>query len=221
MFSNSRDAFSIALKRLGYSLNSTNEDEIIAAANEIKKQKSLVQAYVMDEIFNKMENEEALVAPYYAGDAVNMMKENSNLAFCYPKEGTNKFVDAMCIPKGSSKKELAYLYINFLTEPEIAAVNSTYIGYSTPNKEAAKLLSDEIRNNSIVYPSPEIIENTENYIHLPESINKLMDSQWTEIMSVNATHNKWLIPIFLVLGVTASVSINIIRNIKKRKDKML
>lgn len=105
MFDNSRDAFGIALKKLGYSQNTTNEAELEAAAEELKKQKPLVQAYVMDQIFDKMGNGEAAVAPYYAGDIITMMAENPDLAYALPKEGTNRFVDAMAIRRAPRIKK--------------------------------------------------------------------------------------------------------------------
>lgn len=217
MFSNSRDCFGVALKKLNYSINTTDKNQIIEASREISAQKELVQAYVMDEIFNKMENEEAYIAPYYSGDAIRMMNENENLDFVHPKEGTNKFVDAICIPNGSQNTDPAYLYINFLLEPEIALSNVKYIGYSTPNKEAYKLLDNKTKNNKIAYPDEYILKNTESFLHLPKEINKLIDSEWTKIMSINSVDNKWLVPIFLIIGLLLSISINIYRLIKKRK----
>ncbi|MCL2518948.1 MAG: spermidine/putrescine ABC transporter substrate-binding protein, partial [Oscillospiraceae bacterium] len=145
MFHNSRDAFGISLIRLGFSVNTTDERELQLAADELTKQKDLLLGYYMDEIFNKMGGEEAYIAPYYAGDALTMMDENPNLAAVYPKEGTNIFVDSMCIPKGAKNKEAAELFINFMCRADIAAANSEYIGYSTPNSAAYELLSDELK----------------------------------------------------------------------------
>ena len=116
MFNNSRDAFAIAAKRLGMSMNPTTVEEVNTIAEELKAQKSLVQAYVMDEIFDKMEGGEAALAPYYAGDAMTMMDENPDLGFAIPEEGTNYFVDAMCIPAGSKNKEAAEMFINYMCE---------------------------------------------------------------------------------------------------------
>ncbi len=185
MFANSRDAFAIAQKRLGYSFNSGNVDELEKAAESLKEQKPLVQAYVMDEIFDKMQAGEAALAPYYAGDAITMIADNPDLAFAFPKEGTNRFVDAICIPKGSQQKEAAEMYINFLCEPEVGLANCEYIGYSTPNDGAMELLDDEVKNNPIAYPSDEILENTETFLSLPDDANRLMDKLWTDIMSTN------------------------------------
>ena len=112
MFSNSRDAFAIACKYLGYSMNTTDEKELKNAASALTDQKLLIQAYVMDEIFDKMTGGEAALAPYYAGDAITMIGDNPDLAYSVPREGTNLFVDAMCIPKGAKNKEAAEMYIN-------------------------------------------------------------------------------------------------------------
>lgn len=113
MFSNSRDSFAIALKRLGYSMNSTSEEELRDACESLKDQKMLVQAYVMDEIFDKMEGEEAMIAPYYAGDAITMADENPNLAFSIPDEGTNRFIDSICIPSNANKKRRRKCILTF------------------------------------------------------------------------------------------------------------
>ncbi|MEG2770576.1 MAG: spermidine/putrescine ABC transporter substrate-binding protein, partial [Oscillospiraceae bacterium] len=152
MFNNSRDAFSIASKKLGLPMNPKNQEEIDAAAQALKEQKNLVQAYVMDEIFDKMEGGEAAIA------------------FAIPKEGTNYFVDAMCIPKGSKNKQAAEMFINFMCETEIALANNEYIGYSTPQTEAISQLPEELKNNPIAYPAPEVMANTETFTVLSDEI---------------------------------------------------
>ncbi|MBC8569433.1 ABC transporter substrate-binding protein [Zongyangia hominis] len=220
MFANSRDAFAIAQKRLGYSFNTGNPDELEKAAESLKEQKPLVQAYVMDEIFDKMQAGEAALAPYYAGDAITMIADNPDLAFAVPREGTNRFVDAICIPKGSQQQEAAEMYINFLCEPEVGLANCEYIGYSTPNDAAMELLDDEMRNNPIAYPSEEVLQNTETFLSLDDDANKLMDKLWTDIMSTNEGTNQWLIPVFLVLCIVASITINVVRRIRKKRDSM-
>ena len=161
MFDNPRDAFAIAEIMLGYSINSENPDELRAAADKLveQKQKNIVQAYVMDEIFDKMGAQEAVVAPYYAGDAVTLMQDYEHLGFVIPESGTNRFVDAVCIPKTSQKIEAAQMYINFLCEPEIALSNSTYIGYSTPNQATYELLDEEIKNDGISYLDDDYLNN--------------------------------------------------------------
>jgi hypothetical protein len=121
MFNNSRDAFAIAGKLLGNSINPGSVQEIEQAAEKLKEQKSVVQSYVMDEVFDKMGGGEAALAPYYVGDGVTMMADNPDLAMFIPAEGTNIYIDAMCIPKGSRNKEAAEMFINFMCETQVAA----------------------------------------------------------------------------------------------------
>lgn len=138
MFGNSRDAFAIALKKLGYSLNTENLDEITEASEALTAQKEVNQAYAMDQTFDKMANENAYAAPYYAGDCLTMMERNSDLAFSYPKEGVNRFIDSICIPKGTQNKQAAEAFINFLCETEVAVANCEYISYFTPHTVAGR-----------------------------------------------------------------------------------
>lgn len=181
MFNNSRDAFGITQTMLGYSQNTTDKNEILKAANKLKEQKKVVQGYYMDEIYEKMINGDAALATYYAGDAIVMMQENPDLAFAYPEEGTNRFVDAFCIPKGSKNKENAEKYINFMLEAENALANSEVTGYATPNSAAYELLSDELKNNKIMYPDESYLKKCETYIHLPAEINTYVQDLWIEI----------------------------------------
>ncbi len=133
MFNNPRDAFGIAQASLGYSMNTENIEELKACFELLKAQQDVVQAYVMDEIFDKMESGSAAIAPYYVGDAATMVESNPDLDYVLPKEGTNRFVDAICIPKGAKNKEAAEMYINFLCETNIALANCEYVGYATPH----------------------------------------------------------------------------------------
>lgn len=184
MFDNPRDAFAISQSSLGISLNTEDKRELRDAADKLKKQKKYVQAYVMDEIFDKMGAEEATFAPYYAGDALTMMEDNENLGFVIPKNGTNLFVDAMCIPKGAKEKKAAEMYINFMCEPEVAYAVCEYLGYSTPNTGAYELLDDEIKNDGISYPDDEFLtEKCETFRNLSDDTNKYMQDLWTEIKS--------------------------------------
>lgn len=183
MFDNSRDAFAIALRKLDLPMNPEDEAQIDQAAKELTKQRDVVQAYVMDQIFDKMEGGEAALAPYYAGDAITMIEENPDLAFAVPKEGTNYFVDAVCIPKGAANKEAAEMYINFLCETEVAKANCLAIGYSTPQTEAEAALPEELRNNEIAYPSDEVLANTWTFNVLSDELNSYMDQAWTSIRS--------------------------------------
>ena len=183
MFLNSRDAFGIAEKLLGYSQNTTNEAEIRECAVKLKEQKDVLQTYVMDEIFDKMEIGEAAVAPYYAGDAVTMMAENPDLDFVIPKEGSNIFIDSMCIPKGSEQKDLAEAFINFMCENEIGKANIEKICYSTPLNNVFEALPDEVKNNEHIYPSSEVLANCESFANLPDETNLLMQDLWNEIIA--------------------------------------
>ncbi len=181
MFDNSRDALAIALEKLGYSLNTTDEGELKEAKELLVQQKPLVQAYVMDQIFDKMEAGEAAVGPYYAGDAVTMMEENPDLDFFFPEEGSNYYVDAMCIPKGASNKDNAEAFINFMCDPEIMAANAEYIHYSTPSSAAKELLEEEFKNSPISYPGEDVLKRTEVFVNLPQQTLDLYDSMWIDL----------------------------------------
>ena len=140
-FNNPRDAFASAMYWKGIDVNATDNESWENALEVLKKQKPLLQGYVNDEVFNKMESDSAAIAPYYAGDYLTMYSQNDNLEFYYPVEGTNYFVDAMCIPKSSKNPYLAMEYINFMLDVEegneensAAIANALYIGYATPNK---------------------------------------------------------------------------------------
>ena len=133
-FNNSRDAFGTAQYYLGIDVNTDDENEWHAALDELKKQKDIVQGYVMDEIFNKMENGSAAIAAYYAGDFLTMYENNPDLEFFYPENGTNLYVDAMCIPKTSQNPLIAERYINFMLSEEPAVANAEYTYYASPNR---------------------------------------------------------------------------------------
>ena len=132
-FNNSRDAFGTAQYFLGLDVNSSDEAEWRKALEKLKEQKKVVQGYVMDEIFNKMENGSAAIAAYYAGDFLSMYENNADLEFFYPAEGTNLYVDAMCIPQSSRNKEIAERYIDFMLTEAPAVANAEYTYYASPN----------------------------------------------------------------------------------------
>ncbi len=133
-FNNSRDAFGSAQYLLGLDVNSDSEADWRKALDKLKEQKPILQGYVMDEIYNKMENGSAGIAAYYAGDYLAMYENNQDLEFFYPEEGTNLYVDAMCIPKSSKNKEIAERYINFMLTEEPAIANAEYTYYASPNR---------------------------------------------------------------------------------------
>lgn len=180
MLDSERDSIMVALKKLGYSMNTKDEKELEEAKNELIKQKPLVLAYVGDEGKDKMINEEANFMVAWAGDAMYMIEANPNLDFAIPKEGTNFFVDSMVIPKGAKNKTGAEKYIDFLTRPDISVKNALYIGYSTPVDEARDMLPDEIKNNPIAYPDDASLTNTELFTD-PSDVVKTYSRIWTEV----------------------------------------
>lgn len=177
-----RDAMAVSLKRLGYSINTKDLNEINAAKQELIKQKPLVLAYIVDEVKDLMVREEADLAVVWSGDAVTMMERNENLAFSLPKEGSNKWFDGLCIPKNAVHKKEAELFINFLLEPENAKQNVEYIGYSTSNKAAFDLLDPETAEDEVAYPTEETLESSEVFVDLGDRL-KLYDEAWLEIKS--------------------------------------
>lgn len=180
MFNNSRDALAIAMQRLGLDPSNPTKEDIDAACELLKEQKPLVQNYVMDQVYDLMECNQSAIAPYYAGDIYYMMENNEALNYCLPEEGTNFFVDAMCIPKNAENPELAELFINFMLEPEVGVSNSEYIGYASPNKETVALLSEEIRNNRLIYPSKEYLDKCYMYSNTPTDIYNYMQEKFIE-----------------------------------------
>ena len=181
-FGNSRDAFGIAQFMLGYDLNTTDKAQLNHCAELLKKQKPVLQQYVMDEIFAIMQNEEAWIAPYYAGDCLTMMGENENLDFYLPEDqGFNMFIDAMCIPTCAKEKEAAELLINFLCEPEIAGANMDWICYGTPLSAAKEFIDPETVADPVTYPNEESLVNGSSFAYLPEEISRYMESLFMDV----------------------------------------
>lgn len=181
MFDNPRDAIGIALKYLGYSYNTTDESQIKEAVDLLVKQRPILQGYVMDQIFDKLEGGEAAIGPYYAGDFITMHASNPDLAFCRPKEGSNVFVDAMCIPKGAANKANAEAFINFMCSTDAGLANCETTGYSTPLLSVREALPDEVKNDSVAYPDEESLKNCEFFVNLPQNILDLYDSEWLRL----------------------------------------
>lgn len=181
MFDNPRDAFAIAQFRLGFSVNDEDDDQFQAAAYLLREQRGVNQDYVMDQIFSRMEHEEAWIAPYYAGDYLMMAQENEALAFCYPEEGFNVFIDAMCIPKGAPHKAAAEAYINFLCDPEISGQNLEYLGYSTPLSAAKEYMDPEVADSQVAYPSAETLARGQSFLPLSDEATRQMDELWLEV----------------------------------------
>ena len=183
MFNNPRDAFGIALKYLGYSQNTVNEDEIYEAFELLLTQKPLLQAYVMDQIFFKLESGEAAIGPYYAGDYLFMLENNPDLVFVRPSEGSNFFVDAMCVAKGSQNKTNAEIFINFMSRTDIAVMNMDEIWYASANFDAAEEFSEELEpfEYEIMFASDEVLASCDVFTHLPPQILALYDQLWIEL----------------------------------------
>ena len=187
MIDNSRDAFGIAQYLLGYSINTTDKAELDACAQKLAEQKPLVQQYVMDQIYTIMENEEAWIAPYYAGDCMLMMEENEDLAFYLPEhQGFNLFTDAMCIPKCAKEKEAAEKFIDFMCDPEISGANMDYICYASPVGAAKEYMEDYLAESEIVYPDESVLEKGSSYAYLSEEISRYVEGLYQSATKINA-----------------------------------
>ena len=179
-----RDAFGVTLKYLGYSLNSIDLDELTEAKNLLIEQKPLVQAYVIDQVRDKMIGNEAALGVIYSGEAIYTQKENPNLEYVIPKEGSNIWLDSWVIPKNAEHKENAEKFINFLCRPDIALMNFEYITYSTPNEAARELIEDEsIRNSEIAFPDLSKYDNLETFQYLGTEADQVYGDLWNKVKS--------------------------------------
>lgn len=177
-----RDAFSVALKRKGYSLNSTDVNELEEATADLIKQKPLVQAYVIDQVRDKMIGNEAAIGVIYSGEAIYTQWENENLEYVIPKEGSNVWSDSWVIPKNAQNKENGEKFINFLCRPDIALMNFEYITYSTPNKEARALIEDEeLRNSTIAFPTADMLKDCETFRFLGNDADAFYNELWNKV----------------------------------------
>ena len=193
MFRNSRDAMAIALLELGYSLNTTDPAELNAAFELLAdaKGRGVYQSFVMDEIYQKMEGGNAAIGAYYAGDYLSMLDNNEDLAFAIPEEGSNWFVDAMCVLKDAPNKDEAEAWINFLASTEASLANMDYIWYASPNQEALEqypayyeeLYEEELDPEiyEIMAATPETLERCESYLVLPAETRKLYNELWIKL----------------------------------------
>ena len=179
-----RDAFGVTLKYLGYSLNSTDLDELTKARDLLIKQKPLVQAYVIDQVRDKMIGNEAAIGVIYSGEAIYTQKENPDLEYVVPEEGSNIWIDSWVIPKNAENKENGEKFINFLCRPDIALKNFEYITYSTPNTEARKMIEDEsIRNSEIAFPDLSKYDNLETFQYLGTEADQTYGELWNQVKS--------------------------------------
>lgn len=179
-----RDLFMVGLKSLGYSMNSTDEKELNEAKDLLIQQKPLVQAYVIDQVRDKMIGNEAALGVIYSGEAIFTQRENPDLEYVIPKEGTNVWIDGWVIPKNAPNKENAEKFIDFMCRPDVALKNFEYITYGTPNTAARELIEDEdLKNSPIAFPDLTQYNNLETFLYLGEDGEELYNKYWKEVMS--------------------------------------
>lgn len=176
-----RDAFMVALKLNGYSMNTLNQSELETAKNALIRQKKLVQAYVIDQVRDKMIGGEAAIGVIYSGEAIYTIRENPDLVYVIPKEGTNVWIDSWVIPKNAANKENAEAFINFMCRPDIALINFEYITYSTPNTAAQAMIEEDIKNSPIAFPDLSSYENLETFQYLGVEGTELYNNLWKEV----------------------------------------
>ena len=218
MFDNPRDSFAIAQFLLGQNVNTIDPEDWQAAAELLKQQRPILQGYVMDQIFDKMENGEAWIAPYYAGDAAILVDNSENISFAVPEEGTNFFVDAACVPRTSDHQAEAEEYINFLCDPEIAGANMDYVGYSTPETAAKAYMDPEIVESPVHYPDGETLARTQVFVNLPEETSRLIDRLWAEAKMGGPGESMVLVAI--ILGFLAVYIAILVYKRRKRKREL-
>ena len=217
MFDNPRDAFAIAQYRLGYSINTEDTEELEACADLLRQQKPVVQSYVMDQVFDKMQRAEAWIAPYYAGDYLLMAGENEDLKFYRPKEGYNLFVDSICIPKGAEHKEEAELFINFLLEPEICGGNLEYIGYSSPETASKDFMDPEVAESPVAYPSDEEIAIGTSFSALSQEATQYMNALWLTVKTADTATTVYLV--MTIIAIALVIVLWILFKVRRRKAK--
>ncbi|SDZ30571.1 PotD/PotF family extracellular solute-binding protein [Thermoactinomyces sp. DSM 45892] len=181
-----REVMGFSLNSLHHSLNDTNETHLQAAKAKLDRLTPNIKAIVGDEIKMLLVNEEASLGVVWSGDASEIMGENENLDYVVPEEGSNLWFDNMVIPKTAKNVEGAHKFINFMLDPENAAKNAEYVGYSTPNAEALKLLPEEISQDVRFYPPPELTKKLEVY----KNLGKKMLSHYNELFLEFKMHRK-------------------------------
>ena len=217
MFNSVRDTMAIALSKLGYSMNSTNPEEIKQAADILIEQKPIVKAWFVDQVKDAMINDEAALATVWSGDANYIISENPKLEYVVPEEGSNKWFDAMVIPKDAPNKEGAEAFINFLTDPENSLQNVDYIQYYTPNWKTYEMLDDEVKES---YPTDETLDKCEVFKDLDRDSLKIYDDEWIRIGSTstnNSTSPSLLgfLGMGLVLGIFILLILYLLKKFKK------
>ncbi|MDR3178597.1 MAG: spermidine/putrescine ABC transporter substrate-binding protein [Oscillospiraceae bacterium] len=217
MFENSpRDALALSLLKLKLSINTTKIEDLQRAAQEMINQRPLINSYVSEQVFDKIGSGEAALAPYYS-DAYIVNSKNEDIGFVVPKSGTNKFVNAMCVPKDSNHKKEAMQYINFICNPDIAVENISHVAYCTPQSVVRKRLDPKVANSELVYPSKEILSKSFTYKNLPDDINIAVNNLWLKTRIDGYNGKLKLILIFLIF-ILLYFTILIYKFIKKRKE---
>jgi spermidine/putrescine-binding protein len=184
MMDSIKDSFMVALKKNGFSSNSLDESELQIATDYLIAQKPLVQAYVVDQVRDKMIGGEAAIGVMFSGDAIYVIGENPDLDYVIPEEGTNVWIDGWVIPKNAPNKENAEKFIDFMCRPDVALKNFEYITYGTPNTAARELIEDEdLKNSPIAFPDLTQYNNLETFLYLGEDGEELYNKYWKEVMS--------------------------------------
>ena len=179
-----RDAFMVALRRLGYSLNTTDPDQLEEAKQLLIEQKPLVQAYVIDEARDKLVSCESAMGVVFSGEALWMILANEDLVYTVPEEGTNLWIDGWVITKNARHTENAHKFIDFMCRPDVAALNCEYLTYSTPNTGAREYIEDEdVLNSEELFPDLDEISYLESYSYLGEDMDKLYSELWIQMKS--------------------------------------
>lgn len=210
-----RDAFMVALKKDGFSANSTDETELQQAKQDLIDQKPLIQAYVIDQVRDKMIGGEAAIGVYYSGDAITMIDDNPDLAWVFPEEGSVLSVDCMAVPATSEHKEAAEMFINFMCEPDIGKANAEYIGYTTPMQKVWDILDEDLKYSEIAYPSEEVEAKEKVFTALSDEVNNELDVKWSEMKSYNEG-GSGVVFLMLLLAMVALACFNIWRKLRKK-----
>ncbi len=219
MFNNSRDAYSIGALKLGYGINPQTIEDVDTVVEELKLQKPLVQAYVMDEIFDKMIGSEAAVGVYYSGDAITMIHDNPDLVWVFPEEGSVMSMDNMVIPATCTQQEAAEMFINYMCEPDVGLANTEYIGYTTPMHAVWEMLDDELKYSEIAYPSDEIKAKQHVFTALSDEVNSELDVKWSEMKSYEEGGSAYLF-LLLLAAMVALACFNIWRKVRRKTRNM-
>ena len=184
MIDSVRDAFGISLAYLGYDINSTVDSQLEEAKKLLQSQYPLVQAYVIDQVRDKMIGGEAAIGVIYSGEAIYTKRENPDLEYVVPKEGSNVWIDAWVIPKNCRDKENAEAFINYMCDPDVALKNFEFITYSTPNASARDMITDEdIKNSAVAFPDQATLDRCDTFRYLGEEVESLYIDKWNEVKS--------------------------------------